>query len=200
MRATSSGAPWSQISTATLSRPKAAHESLEFALGGARTAVHQRARHGPLATAAQHEPLARARRDLFEAEARRALLAAAQVGLAEHRRERAVALGRTREHDEVRAGGVVDPDAVVVGVDRDLGPEDRGQTEGPGRLGEAHDAVEPVVVGERQSREAEARAFGGELFGVARPVEEAEARVRVELAVDRISRRSPRATTGSTRR
>ncbi len=76
------------------------------------------------------------------------------------------------------------PDAVVVGVDRDLGPEDRGQTEGPGRLGEAHDPVEPVVVGERQSRETEARAFGGQFLGVARPVEEAEARVRVELAVE----------------
>jgi hypothetical protein len=79
----------------------------------------------------------------------------------------------------------VDPDAVVVGVDRDLGPEDRGQTEGPGCFGETNDTVEPVVVGERQSRKTEASAFGGELFGVTRPVEEAEARVGVELSVER---------------
>jgi hypothetical protein len=84
----------------------------------------------------------------------------------------------------VRAGRVVDPDAVVVGVDRDLGPEDRGQSEGPGRFGETHDPVEPVVVGECQSREAKARALGGEFLGVTRPVEEAEARVGVELAVE----------------
>ncbi len=160
-------------------------ETLEFPLGGARTLLHKCARHGALATTAQDEPLARAARDLVESESRRAFFSASQMGLAEHRRERAVPLGRTREHDEVRARGIVDPDAVVVGVDRDLGPEDRGQTEGPGRFGEAHDAVEPVVIGERQSREAEASALGGELFGVTRPIEEAETRMGVQLSVER---------------
>jgi len=72
-------------------------EPFEFALGRARTSVHQGARHRTLATATQYEPLALCARDLFEGETRRAFFAAAQVGLAEHRRERAVPLGRARE-------------------------------------------------------------------------------------------------------
>jgi hypothetical protein len=127
----------------------------------------------------------RAVRHLVEREARRSLLAAAQVRFAEHGREMAVALGRAREQHEVVTGRVVDPDAVVVRVDGDLGAKDRGQSEGPGRLGEAHDAVETVVVGEGQAREAEPGPFGGQLLGVARAVEETEARVGVEFAVER---------------
>ena len=68
-------------------------ETLEFSLGGARTPVHECARHGALATTTQDEPLSRAARDLLEAEARRTFFSAAQVRLTEHRRERAVSLG-----------------------------------------------------------------------------------------------------------
>ena len=58
-----------------------------------------------------------------------------------------------------------------------------GSADGPGRLGEADDAVEAVVVGEGEGLEAEAGRLLGQLLGVAGAVEEAEVRVAVELGV-----------------
>jgi hypothetical protein len=158
-------------------------EPFELTLRGARAILHQCARQWALATPAQHEPLVGPGRDLVEGEARGPLLAALQVRLAEHRGETAIAVGRAREHHEVLAGGIVHADAIVARVEGHLAAEDRRETEGPGGLGEAHDAVESVVVGQCETREAEPRALGGELLGVARAVEEAEAGVGVEFAV-----------------
>jgi hypothetical protein len=65
----------------------------------------------------------------------------------------------------------------------ELGPEDGGHPRLLCRLGEAHDTVEPVVVGQRQGVEPEAGGFGDELLGVRGAVEEAEVRMAVELRV-----------------
>ena len=82
--------------------------------------------------------------------------------------------------------------------ERQLGAEHRGHAHRPGRLGEAHHAVEAVVVGEGQGLEAEAGRLLGQLLGVAGAVEEAEGGVAVQLGVGRGARRAARATGGGT--
>jgi hypothetical protein len=52
------------------------------------------------------------------------------------------------------------------GRQRDLGAEHRRQADRPGRLGEADDAVEAVVVGDGEGVEAEPGGLGGQLLGV----------------------------------
>ena len=72
-------------------------------------------------------------------------------------------------------------------VEGELGPEDGGDLERLGRLGEADDAVEAVVVGDGERGQAESRRLLHQLLGVRRPVEEAEVRVAVQLGVgDRV--------------
>jgi hypothetical protein len=77
----------------------------------------------------------------------------------------------------------VDTHTIIPAIECEFAPKNRPKSEGSSGLGEAHDAVETVVISERETRESEPRALGGELFGVARPVEKAEARVGVEFAV-----------------
>ena len=72
--------------------------------------------------------------------------------------------------------------------DGELGPEDGGQAEGPGRLGEADHAVEAVVVGQGQSGQAEPDRLGGQLLGVAGAVEEGEVGVGVQFGVGHVGR------------
>ena len=74
-----------------------------------------------------------------------------------------------KTHDQMLAGGVGHADAVVGGIEGHLGAEDRREPEGPGGLGEAYDAVEAVVVGEGQAREAEAGPLSGQLLGPFEP-------------------------------
>lgn len=50
--------------------------------------------------------------------------------------------------------------------ERDLRPEHGRQTNGARCLGETHDAVEPVVVGERQRLQAQARRLLRQRLGV----------------------------------
>ena len=102
--------------------------------------------------------------------------------LTEHRRQAAIALGRTREHHQVLARRVGHARAVVGRRPGSPRTEDRRESERPRRLGETHHAVETVVIGEGQRPRAEARRLAHELLGVARPVEETEARVRVQFA------------------
>ena len=88
LRATSSGAPWSQISTATFSRPK---RSTRARARGARRAVPRSSSavvRGPLRQPVSTSQSWRRLAHLVEREARRALLAALEVRLAEHARER----------------------------------------------------------------------------------------------------------------
>ena len=54
---------------------------------------------------------------------------------------------------------------------------------GRGGFGEAHDAVEAIVVGNRDGREPLAGRFGDQRFGRRHTVEEAEAGVHVQLGV-----------------
>ena len=80
-----------------------------------------------------------------------------------------------------------------------LGAEDRGQRDRPGRQREADHPVEAVVVGDRQAREPETGGLVDELLGRAGAVEEREARVAVQLGVRQgLLRRSGRATTDRT--
>ena len=71
LRATSSGAPWSQSLDGDVVAAEALDESRQCAARGARPLVHQRSREWTLATPREHQPLSRVRRDdLIEREAR----------------------------------------------------------------------------------------------------------------------------------
>ena len=69
--------------------------------------------------------------------------------------------------------------------ERDLGAEHGRQPDRPGRLGEADDAVQPVVVGERERFETEPGCLFGELLRMRGTVEEGEVRVAVQLGIGR---------------
>src|SRR3954447_6313618 len=71
----------------------------------------------------------------------------------------------------------------ATGMQGQLRTEDGREPVSPGREGEADDAVEAVVVGDRQRRQPEARRLRHQLLWMARPVEEREIRVAVQLRV-----------------
>ena len=56
--------------------------------------------------------------------------------------------------------------------ERDLGTEHRGQANGARGFREAHDAVEAVMISERQRFEAETGRLFGKLLGMRRAIEE----------------------------
>ena len=91
------------------------------------------------------------RPELLEGEPGRALLAA-HLRLADRPGEARVAGRAFRQHHEVLTGrvGAAGLGAGVAEPEGELGAEDGGQTQRTGRLGEAHDPVEPVVVGDRE--------------------------------------------------
>ena len=105
------------------------------------------------------------------------LLPAGQVGLGDGPAETGVALGVPGQHDQM---GALRVGARRYGGrrrrrDGELGTEHGGQTEGPGRLGEADHAVEAVVVGEGEGRQSPSRAASADqLLGMAGAVEEGE--------------------------
>ena len=94
-----------------------------------------------------------------------------------------VALFAAREHEQVRAGRIGLALLRLGQLERELGAEHRLDLQGLGRLGEAHDAVEPVVVGDREGVQAEPLGLFGELFGRGGAVEERVGRVGVQLGV-----------------
>ena len=69
----------------------------------------------------------------------------------------------------------------------DLGAEHRRQPDGAGRLGEADDPVEAVVIGEGEGVQAQPGGLGGQLLGMRRAVEEREVGVAVELGVGHLA-------------
>ena len=69
-----------------------------------------------------------------------------------------------------------------------LGAEDGREIDGAGGFREADHAVEAVVIGDRQRGEPEPGGFLGQLLGMARPVEEREVRMAVQLGVSRLAR------------
>jgi hypothetical protein len=124
-------------------------------------------RHRPLATTREHQPVALVGGrgvgaaqcgQLGERFARSPLLPP-QLGLAHGPGEQGVAARVTGDDDEVglpRARpriGIADRHRRA--PEGELGPEDGGHPELTSGLGEAHDAVEPVVVGEGQGLQAE---------------------------------------------
>ena len=101
--------------------------------------------------------------------------------------EPVVALLAAGEHEQVRADGVGLAVLRLRQLERELGAEHRLQLQRLGGLGEAHDAVEAVVVGDREGVKTQPLGLFGELFGRGRAVEERERRVRVQLGVgDRV--------------
>ena len=141
--------------------------------------------------------------DVVERELRRTLLAG-EVAEAERTRQPGIARGPVGQHQQVfaRCGSGAwsgcrptcrcRPDAACRLLsaperpccgERDLGAEHGGQANGAGRFGEAHDAVEAVVIGERQRLQTQARRFLGQLLGVRGTVEEREVAVAVQLRV-----------------
>ena len=117
-----------------------------------------------------------------EGDDRLPLLPAVQVGLGDDPAEAGVPLGVPGQHDQMGAVGIghpgADPGHARPG-DGELGPEDGGQAEGPGRLGEADHTVEAVVVGQGQRGQTQPDGSGGQLLGMAGPVEEGEVGVGV---------------------
>ena len=71
----------------------------------------------------------------------------------------------------------------IVRAECELRTEHRRQTERACRLCEPHDAVEAIVIGERERREPEARGLLGQLLGMTRAVEEREIRMAVQLRI-----------------
>ena len=69
------------------------------------------------------------------------------------------------------------------GVERHLCTEDGAKADSPSCRGEPHHTVETPVVGQSEPRETEGSCSGDELLRVRCAVEEAEARVAVELSV-----------------
>ena len=65
----------------------------------------------------------------------------------------------------------------------ELGTEDGGHAVCSCGFREAHHAVEAVVIGQCQRIEAKTCRFFDQLFGMRRPIEEAEIRMTVQLGV-----------------
>ena len=121
--------------------------------------------------------------ELRERRAGRALLPR-ELRLADRLGEPGVADRALREHDQVLAGrDRPSRSGGSLRAEGQLRAEHRRQPERAGRLREPHDAVEAVVVGDRERGQAEARRFFGQLLGMARAVEEREVRMAVQLRV-----------------
>ena len=123
------------------------------------------------------------RGELVEVVDRPALLGPAQLRLGDRGGEPVIALLAAGEHQQVAALGIGLAVLRLGQPERELGAEHGLHLRGLGRLGEAHDAVEAVVVGDREGVQAEPLRLFEQLFGGGRAVEEAVARVRVQLGV-----------------
>jgi hypothetical protein len=146
---------------------------------GARSRL-QRAAHGTLTAAGEHGPVTfGVLGQLIEAIVRLALATGGEVRGRDGAREPPVALRTPGEHEQVLL------------AHGELGAEDAGQPEAAGSLREAHDAVEPVVVRQRQPGQPAPHGLHHQLLGLARSVEEAERRVGVQLGVARPCLRHP---------
>ena len=139
-------------------------------------------------------PVRPALSQLVEVVGRTALLVAAQLRLGDGAGQPVIALDSAGEDEQMGALGVGDAVLRRGESERELGTVDRPQALILGRrLGEADRAVEPVVVGDGQRRQAQPHRLlhqGARLTGA---VEEAVRRVAVQLGVrDGIRRRLDR--------
>ena len=96
-----------------------------------------------------------------------------------------VALRVARDNEQVLALRIREPVLGFGEIEAEFRTEDGGQPDRFGRLRKSHDAVHPVVVGEGEGLEAEARRFFGEFLGMARAVEKAEVGMAVEFRIGR---------------
>ena len=107
LRASSSGVPWSNSSTMTLSRPNASTRrasSRAAAVGPSRAEGHG---HGAAPATGEHAPVARVcPGEEPEIESGPALLAPGELGAGDRRRQTGVPLGIPRQHDDVDGLGV----------------------------------------------------------------------------------------------
>ena len=94
-----------------------------------------------------------------------------------------VALFLTGEHEQVVALGICLTVLRTAQSERELSPEDRLHRGGLGRLGKPDDAVEAVVIGDRQSVQAEALRLFEQFLGRGGTVEEAVVGMRMEFGV-----------------
>ncbi len=177
--------------------PEEDHEAIE--LGARRSEVEACRRvpaHGPLervpdgalAAAGEHEPLpGRGLGQLRRSVAGRPLRPRGQVRVGDRRRQGAVPVRTACEHEQVggpRVGNGRRRVEDAVGVRQvQLGTEDRRQPDLARSLGEADDAVQPVVVGQGERAQPEALGLVREVLGLAGAVEKAERRVCVQLGV-----------------
>ena len=188
-------------------RTEVGGEPIQRPAGDRRTPRRQSPRHRPLATPGEDQPVvARARSAEFDeavvVDAGRPL-APRQLTLADGPRQQRVAVGVAGQHEQVDTCGIGRPGArqVVPAAalrrfrggrrlrrQREFGTEDRREPEGPGRLGEADDAVEAVVITDGERLEPEPDRLGGQFLGVGGPVEEGEVGVAVQF---RVADRSP---------
>ncbi len=179
--------------------PEGVEEPEQLVAGRRRAVGGQRPRHYPFAAAGEDEPVVvpqggspaggvhggtRRRGEVGHGCAGGALLAG-ELRPADRPGEPRVPDGPLGEDHEVVAGRIGHPAGRSDRPEGDLRPEDRGQAERPGGLGEADDPVETVVIGDRQPGQAQARRLLGQLLGVAGTVEEREVRVAVQLGVRR---------------
>jgi hypothetical protein len=68
------------------------------------------------------------------------------MGLAQHRRQTSIALGRPSEDDKMIPAGVRHPHSIIMSIKGHFNPEDSRDPERACRLGEAHHAVETVMI------------------------------------------------------
>ncbi len=167
--------------------PEGVDQAGQLPLGGRRPPFDQRPGHRPLAAAGQHQPVVAGHGvtgQRRQGGAGRPLLPG-HLGRADGRAQPGVARRVPGQDDEVVALGVGLAHLRPGHAQGQLGAEDGGQPVGPGRLGEADHAVEPVVVGEGQGLQPQADGLLGQLLGVGGPVQEAEVGVAVQLRIRR---------------
>ncbi|CAB4789557.1 unannotated protein [freshwater metagenome] len=81
------------------------------------------------------------------------------------------------------ARGVGCADSITAVFDGNFSSEHRGKAQRTGRFGETHNAVETVVIGQRQSVQLESSCFDGQLFRIASSIKKTKTRVGVEFSV-----------------
>ena len=162
------------------------HQIRQRHLGGFRTAFGKRLAHMAFATPGQNLPVSTGSLgERVEVVLGLTLLAAGQVRGGKLTREPAVTLRTAGQHQQMRAGRVwhVSAGAASSRAQRQFGSEYRADVEFAGRLGEAHHAIESVMIGQRDSPQIQPRGLLDEFLRRAGPVEEAVRRMRVQLGV-----------------
>ncbi len=127
----------------------------------------------------------------MQVDQRASFLPAQQMGHGKHFAQTGVPGRVPGQHDQVSTLGVGHPGLRPGQAQSDLGSEDRRQVGWTGGLGEADYPVHPVVVSDRQGREAEVHRLFDQLLRVRGPVQEAEVRVAVQLGVESPFAHSP---------